>query len=463
MTLDQLTSAAKLAIAAQVGRYHLGMTRPNRQYCVVGAGAAGLTAAVRLAESGAHVVVVESESLPGGLAAGFQVESGAWLERFYHHIFRSDRASIRLIKELGLADRLEWHRPSTVTLREDRLHPLDSASSLLRFGPISLSSRLRMGAVLAGLRLLPNPRLLDGHPAASWLKRSMGTRAYDAVWGPLLRGKFGQFADQVTLPWFWARVHDRSAELGYLRGGFQQLYEALCERIVQCGGEVLLDAAVELIQSTPDGLEVRVRHSRGDRLETRQFTGVVSTLATPVTCMIAPQLGDAYREAHGRVRSLWAHCLVLSLDRQLTGSYWINIADPDYPFLALVEHTNLVPPEDYGGAHLVYLGNYRPHDDPIFAMSADETLDAFAPAIRRLNLGFDRSWVRSKWVFASPYAQPIVDRRFRSAIPPFDSPVPGLFAANMFQVYPHDRGQNYSILLGEQVARRVLEVCESGL
>jgi protoporphyrinogen oxidase len=433
------------------------MTPPNRQYCVVGAGAAGLTAALRLAERGAHVVVVEREPLPGGLAAGFHVDSGAWLERFYHHIFRSDRASIRLIQELGLASHLQWLRPSTVTLRDRRLHPLDSAPSLLRFDPISPLSRLRMGAVLAGLRLLPNPRLLEGHLAASWLERSMGDQAYNAVWGPLLRGKFGPFADQVTLPWFWARVHDRTAELGYLRGGFQQLYEALCERILLFGGEILFDTSVELIQSTPQGLEVQMRHAMGVSLETRQFTNVVSTLATPITCVLAPGLGDAYREAHGRVRSLGAHCLLLSLDRRLTESYWINIADPDYPFLALVEHTNLVPPDDYGGAHLVYLGNYRAHDDPLFGMTADEVLEAFAPAIRRINPAFDPSWVRSKWVFSAPNAQPVVDLRFRSAIPPLQTPVRGLFSANLFQVYPHDRGQNYAILLGEQVSRLMLE------
>jgi len=314
-----------------------------------------------------------------------------------------------------------------------------------------------MGAVLAELRLLPNPRLLEGRLAASWLRRSMGDQAYEAVWGPLLRGKFGPFADQVTLPWFWARIHDRSAELGYLRGGFQQFYEALRERILQHGGEVLLDTSVERIQSTSQGLEVQLGVPKDDRLETRQFTSVVSTLATPVTCRLAPDLGDDYRGTHGRVRSLGAHCLVLALDRQLTDSYWINIADPDYPFLALVEHTNLVPPDDYGGAHVVYLGNYRPHDDPLFAMSADEVLDAFAPAIRRLNPTFAPSWVRSKWVFSAPNAQPVVDLPFRKAIPAIQTPVRGLFVANMFQVYPHDRGQNYSILLGEQVAKRMLE------
>jgi protoporphyrinogen oxidase len=441
--------------------------------CVIGAGALGLTTALRLAESGRRVAVLESEPLPGGLAAGFQVESGAWLERFYHHIFRSDRAAIRLIDELGLSHRLQWMRPRTVTLRQGRVYQLDSALSLLRFSPISPASRLRMGAVLAWLRLLPNPGLLEGHRAGPWLRHAMGEAGFESVWGPLLRGKFGPYADDVALPWFWARVHDRSSELGYLSGGFQQLYDALRERILECGGEIEFGATVQRIEAKRDGLEVQFSRAEAGRQsdssslpgpgrgeasvkETRSFKRVVSTLATPTTCALAVDLGDAYRTRYGHVRALSAHCLVLSLDRPVTDSYWINIADPGYPFLAAVEHTNLMPPGDYGGTHLLYLGNYRPPDDPLFAMSAGDVLTSFTPLIRGLNPEFDPSWVRAAWVFSAPNAQPIVDIAYKRNIPDIETPVKGLFVANMFQVYPHDRGQNGSIVLGEGVARRIL-------
>src|ERR1700694_3894340 len=106
--------------------------RPRR-YAVLGAGVLGLTIPLRLSGRGPQVPVDEREALPGGLAAGFPLESGTWLEKFYHHLFRSDRAMIALIAELGMADELRWARPRTVTLRSGTLHRLDSVGSLLRF------------------------------------------------------------------------------------------------------------------------------------------------------------------------------------------------------------------------------------------------------------------------------------------------------------------------------------------
>lgn len=419
------------------------------QIAVLGAGALGLTAALRLAQSGHRVTVIEREPLPGGLAAGFEVEPGIWLEKFYHHLFRSDRHAIRLIDELGLGDHLEWRAPVTATLRDGRLHQLDSPASLLRFKPLSLIDRIRMGTALAALKAMPNPRLLEGRTASAWLRRWMGPRAVDVVWGPLLRGKFGATANEIAMPWFWARVHDRTQELGYLRGGFQQLYFRLAGRIGAAGGEVRLGSAVTSVREVDRGLLVETDAGN------ERFDRVVSTLAIRLTARLAPDLPEAWRARHEWGRAYGAHCLVLALDRPLTSAYWLNVNDPGYPFMALVEHTNYRPPSEYGGRHLIYLGNYRPMDDPLLSRPRAEIVDEFVPHLARINPAFEESWLTDAWSFAAPFAQPIVTVDYRDHIPPFATPVPGLFVASMFQVYPHDRGQNYSIRLAERAAAAV--------
>ncbi|MGH2395062.1 MAG: FAD-dependent oxidoreductase, partial [Candidatus Limnocylindria bacterium] len=198
---------------------------------VLGAGALGLTVAYRLAQRGERVVVLEREAIAGGLAGGFEIEPRLWLDKFYHHLFRGDTNAIGLINELGLGDQLVWRRPQTVSLRDGTVHQLDSPTSLLRFGPLPIRDRLRMGAWLAYLRLLPSAERLEGQTATAWIRRRMGRRAYDVVWGPLLRGKFGELAEEIAMPWFWARIHYRSFALGYLRGGFQAMYDALVAEI----------------------------------------------------------------------------------------------------------------------------------------------------------------------------------------------------------------------------------------
>jgi protoporphyrinogen oxidase len=419
-------------------------------WAMLGGGALGLTAALRLAQQGARVTVIEREPLPGGLAAGFEIEPGMWLEKFYHHLFRSDTRAIGLIEELGLGDRLEWGSPVTATLRDGQIHQLDSPASLLRFSPLPVVDRVRMGAALAVLKAMPNTRLLEGRTAMDWTRRWMGTRASETVWEPLLRGKFGDAAPEIAMPWFWGRVHDRTTQLGYLRGGFQQLYDRLADAVRRHGGEVRLGTTVTEVRTAEGGFDVATEAG------TERFDRVVSTLATRLTARLAPELPQSWRDRHEWGRAYGAHCLVLALDRPLTAeAYWLNVNDPGYPFMALVEHTNWLPASAYGDRHLVYLGNYRPMDDPLMTASRDAIVDDFLPHLPRINPAFEPSWVTDAWSFSAPFAQPIVTVDYRNHIPPFATPIPGLWVASMFQVYPHDRGQNYSIDLAERLVRRI--------
>ena len=306
-----------------------------------------------------------------------------------------------------------------------------------------------MGAALAALKAMPDPRLLEGRTAADWLRRWMGSRAYAVVWEPLLRGKFGAAAEEIAMPWFWARVHDRTPELGYLRGGFQQLYDRLARSVRDESGEIRLGEAVVAVRRDGDGFVVETEAGRdhADR--------VISTLPTRLTARLVAELPPAWRERHDWGRAYGAHCLIVALDRPLTDVYWLNVNDGGFPFMALVEHTNYADPADYGGRHLVYLGNYRPMDDALMTATRDEALDEFLPHLSRINGSFERSWVQEAWAFAAPFAQPIVTTDYRHHIPPFDTPIRNLWMANMFQVYPHDRGQNYSIALADRLVERL--------
>jgi protoporphyrinogen oxidase len=419
---------------------------------VLGAGVLGLTCALRLAQAGESVVVLEKESVPGGLAAGFPV-GGAHLERFYHHLFGTDRSIVALIGELGLGADLHWGTPNTSVLRDGRCYPLNSAMAVLRFDPLPLLDRVRLGAGVAYLKAVRNYRHLPDETASDWIRQRMGQNSYDVVWGPQLHGKFGAYADQVDLPWFWARIHCRTTALGYLRGGFHRLYSRLADEIVARGGRVELEREVQAIEREPDG-RLRVDTTTG----AYHFDRLAVTLPTRLFLRLARGLPEAYRARweQGPLH-LGAHCLVLALDRPLMPPvYWLSIADPGLPFLAAVEHTNFLPASDYGGRHLLYLGNYLPMDHELFGWEDGRVLETFLPHLRKLNPEFEASWVREHWVWKAPFAQPVVTHGYLQRLPPHETPLPGVYLANMAHVYPQDRGQNYSLRLGEKLAGRVL-------
>jgi protoporphyrinogen oxidase len=448
----------------------------SRKTAVLGGGALGLTVALRLAQRGERVVVYEREPVAGGLAAGFSPApelpaGGPFLEKFYHHLFRSDTAAVALIEELGLGNRLTWPRPVNAVLYQGQLWQPYTPLGLLRFSPLSLAERVRMGAVLALLKLQKNHRVFEAYTAHDWLRRWMGRRPYEVCWEPLLRAKFGERYDAISMAWFWARIYGRSFALGYLEGGFQLLYNALVAEIRRLGGEVHLGHTVIEAQYAPlgwgalDGGNWRVRARReeasapGDSgaIAEAQFHRVVSTLPTRLTVRLVPQLPEEFRQRYDWGEAFGAHCLVLALDRPLLdrGIYWLNVNDPGYPFLVLVEHTNYIPAAHYGGKHLVYLGNYLPMDHPLFRASKEKVLAEFLPAVRRIVPAFQDSWVRESWAFGAPYAQPVVTREYPAHIPPFKGPLPDLWIGSMFQVYPQDRGQNYSIALANGLVEEI--------
>lgn len=420
------------------------------RYGVIGAGVLGLTVALELVESGHQVEVFERGDVPGGLAASFEVAPGIWLERYYHHIFRSDRSAIALIRRLGIEDHLEWHRPTSTVMASGRPIPLDSPSSLLRFHPLPRRDRVRLAAAIAFLKMLPSPALLEDWTADAWMRAAAGGRAHEVIWSPLLHGKFGDAADVVSMAWLWARLHDRTRDLGYLRGGFHLLYEALASRVSTLGGSIRYGVAVSQVVRGGQTLELRV-----DTGSIGSFDRVVSTLPRSVTEQIAPGLDPPADLAGSGYAPRTAHCLILALDRPLTGIYWIGATDPSWPFLAVVEHTAMLSPSDYGGLHLIYLGAYRNRTDEHLRLSVEDQVGLALPMLRELNPRFGRDWVTRAWSFTAANAQPIVDVGYARHIEDFDTNVPGLYMANMFQVYPHDRGQNYSIDLGRRLVKRL--------
>ncbi len=396
----------------------------------------------------------EAGTESAGLLKTFEV-GGEPVECFYHHAFRSDTALIRLLGELGLGSTLTWKASRIGVFHEGRVHPFTTALDLLRFAPLGAGDRVRLGLMGLGLRRERDGSKFEQVTAADWVRSHAGERALEVVWRPLLRGKFGEMADEVVMSWLWSKVHLRFGSrrgmlsqrevLGYQSGSFKRWIEALITRITELGGTIALGCAVSRIDPSGGTLQI----------EGEGFDAAIATVANTAFLRIAPALPDDYARKLERVRYQDAHCLVLTLKRPLTDRYWINISDPDVPFVAVIEHTNLVGSERYGGQHIVYLANYAAPGAAPAEKNVEEVWELYRPHVARLNPSFDESWISERRLFHAANAQPVFTVGAGSRIPAMRTPISGLYLANMAQIYPQDRGQNYSIVLGEKAAAMV--------
>ena len=431
----------------------------RKDITIVGAGFAGLSVGYDLMKAGHRVTILEADDFVGGLAGAFEAE-GERLDRFYHHWFTNDLAVMGLIDDLGLSDQVVTHPTNTGVYYNRSVFKLSTPMDLLKFSPLSFLNRIRLGLLTLRARRVADWMALEHKTAAGWLRELGGEQVYKVMWEPLLLGKFGPYADDVSAVWFWNKLKLRGGSRGkageerlaYFKGSFARLAEETALAIIEGGGEVRTKSPVEKFSQGPDGRWTATGHwgeVQSDRI-----------IATPALPLIADMIEDwaspHYIASLRRINYLSNVCLVLELDRSLSDTYWLNVNDPNFPYVGVIEHTNFEKPETYGGNHIVYLSKYLPHEEALYKMDPEETLAFSLPHLKEMFPEFDESWINRYNVWKARWSQPVVEKEYARLIPSEDGPLPGMHICSMAQIYPEDRGTNYAIRQGRTLARRII-------
>jgi protoporphyrinogen oxidase len=423
---------------------------------IVGAGFTGLTAGLELARAGKRVVVLDADSAPGGLAGTFEFRDGVTIEKFYHHWFNNDEYVPTLVKQLGMEGDIVTMPSKTGMYFNGRHWRLSTPLDLLRFKPLSMIDRIRLGLLVLQVRRVKDWKTIEHLSIREWLEPLCGKNVFRIVWQPLIENKFSVFADAVNAVWMWKKLVLRGStrdskggeQLAYFKGGFGRLAQAMAAEITRLGGEVRYSTPVTGVKA--DGARLGAVATPGGEVSGEQY------LFTPAFPLIADMFEGAadagWLARWRRVKYLGNVCLVLELDRSLSDTYWLNVNDPGFPFVGVIEHTNFDSPENYDGKHIVFLSRYLAKEDPLWSYGDDDYLNFALGHLQRMFPELERSWIQDFRIWRAEFAQPVTERGYSEYVPDRATPFSNATISTMAHIYPEDRGTNYAIREGKAVA-----------
>ncbi len=429
---------------------------------IIGSGLAGLSAGYKLCKSN-EIVIFEKDAEIGGMAASYcQDFTGKkyFIEKYYHHIFRSDTELLDLIRELGLEDQMLWLKGKNAYFVDGKNYPMNTPAEILRFKPLSFADLVKLGLLVLRIKMINDTTSYDRINAKAWILDTAGKSVYENFFAPLMKSKFGENAENVSAAWLIGRVKIRSdrgkegEKLGYLRGGFNSLIEALVKDIVAHGGRILQNKAVTEIVIKDNTVQGVV--ANGDFIP---CDAVISTVEPKVLDTLTKGKLGALQKTLQSIRYQGTACALIGLDRGLMkdGNYWLNIK-ADVPFGAVIEHTNFMPFEDYG-EHLVYVTSYfQDKNDPLWLNNEEEVLDSYLKGLETMFPDFIRRDVHWAKLFRRMDTAPVYEQGYLQKVLPFAPGLSGLYLAGMFSPtnYP-ERSMNGSVKAGFESANTLVK------
>ncbi|MEP6923101.1 MAG: NAD(P)/FAD-dependent oxidoreductase [Pyrinomonadaceae bacterium] len=426
---------------------------------IIGGGMLGLTLALRLAQSGKQVTVFESAGELGGLASVWQLGEIVW-DKHYHVTLLSDTALRGILAELGLEEELSWRETRTGFYTDGKLVSMSNSLEFLRFPPLDLISKFRLGATIFYASKITDWKKLEKILVADWLRKLSGSKTFEKIWLPLLRAKLGESYKQTSAAFIWATIQRMYAArktglkkemFGYVRGGYQRVLQTFGDKLRETGVEIRLHSRIENIQKQPDN-KIYV--------DGEAFDKVILTAPANVAAKICPQLSSDERAKLDAISYQGIICASLLLKKPLANFYVTNITD-DAPFTAVIEMSALVDKSEFNNCALVYLPKYLAPNDEMFEKIDAEIKTTFVAALERMYPNFRRADVlefkvsRVRRVFA------LSTLNYSNNLPPMKTSIDGLFVVNSAQITTGTLNVNETVQLAEKfLATEFNEVSE---
>ncbi len=421
-----------------------------KNIAIVGSGFLGLTLAFRLADAGEKVTVFESAAEIGGLASAWQIGDVIW-DRHYHVTLLSDSFTRRIVGEIGLGDDFNWVETKTGFYTGGRLVSMSNAIEFLKFPPLGLFSKLRLGATIFYASRVRDWKALEKISVESWLTKLSGKKTFERIWKPLLKAKLGEAYRETSAAFIWATIQRMYAArnsgmkkemFGYVRGGYARVLARFEEVLRKKGVDIRLNTKVEKIEKTAEEkFELSVA---GADL----FDSVILTCPADVAAKSVSQLTDAEKTSLKNIRYQGIVCASVLMRNSLSPFYVTNIIE-ETPFTGIIEMSALVDKEEFGGNALVYLPKYVEPDDALFEKSDEEIEKNFLDALEKMYPQFSRADVVTFKVSRVRKVFPLPVLSYSEKLPSMRTSIDGLYIVNSTHIVNGTLNVNETVQLAE--------------
>lgn len=464
----------------------------SKNIAIIGSGFLGMTLALRLADRGHRVTIFESADRIGGLAAAWEIGDITW-DKHYHVTLASDRHTRRLLEEIGLGNELRWVETKTGFYTDGKLYSMSDTAEFLKFPPLGLVSKLRLGATIFYASRVNDWKALEKISVEDWLTKLSGRKTFQKIWLPLLRAKLGEAYKETSAAFIWATIQRMYAarrsgmkkeQFGYVRGGYARVLDQMSRELLRRGVEIRLNSPIESIEKIgTNAVAVKPKDARRHRdvkplritigrlsnvfaisgtavlpkanvaafpaaSDAETFDSAIITCPATAAANMLPQLTEIERRAMRSVRYQGIVCASVLMKCPLSRFYVTNITD-DAPFTGVIEMSALADRREFEGNSLIYLPKYVSPDDKIFEMSDAEICRLFLGGLAKMYPHFNEKDVLAFRVSRVREVFPLPVLNYSEGLASMRTSIDGVYVVNSSHIVNGTLNVNETVGLAE--------------
>ena len=424
---------------------------------IIGGGMMGLATAFFLSKAGIRVTVLEKNEQIGGLSRSQEIVPGIRWDRYYHVILSTDEDLLRFIDEIELSLDVRFVETKTGFFTDGQLHSMSSSMEFLRFQPLSLWNKLRLGAGIIYASKISNPTRLEKVYARNWLIQVFGRRNFEKMWEPLLRSKLGSANKQASASFIWACItryygtrqeSSKKEMMGVVKGGYHSILNGVSKRLKKDGVIIQTDHEIKSLIPLEDG-KIRIHCSEN---RTYDFDRVVATIPNPEIVRLIKDVPSTFVEHLGKVRYLSLVCASAILKKPLSPYYVTNLTDDGFPFTGFIEATHIIPREIIEDKGMIYLPKYYVSGDSDIDGSDENIFATFFNGVRRIFPDFSEKDVIGAKINREKYVQPILEVNYSEYVPSMQTPLKNFYITNTTMIANSTLNNNQVVQLSQKLA-----------